>query len=142
MGPRTKPGATDSLVRNRSRASASRALPAEGGKGAPEDTIAPPVPPRYLRGTWASPPGSAYRGRVVRMNHHKRAVTGLCLMLRPILHRGTVSCRRAGATFRRSAVRGDDGAMDQPGAPHGETSGRPGASGGETFNPWSVVNLV
>ena len=32
--------------------------------------------------------------------------------------------------------------MDQPGASHGETSGRPGASGGETFNPWSVVNLV
>ena len=32
--------------------------------------------------------------------------------------------------------------MDQPGASHGETSSRPGASGGETFNPWSVVNLV
>ena len=32
--------------------------------------------------------------------------------------------------------------MDQPGAPHGETGGQPGASGEETFNPWSVVNLV
>ena len=32
--------------------------------------------------------------------------------------------------------------MDQPGAPHGETAGQPGASGEETFNPWSVVNLV
>jgi hypothetical protein len=32
--------------------------------------------------------------------------------------------------------------MDQPGAPHGENSGPPGAFGEETFNPWSVVNLV
>ena len=32
--------------------------------------------------------------------------------------------------------------MDQPGALHGETAGQPGASGDETFNPWSVVNLV
>ena len=62
MGPRTKPGATDSLVRNRSRASASRALPAEGGKGAPEDTIAPPVPPRYLRGTWGKPAWFGHTG--------------------------------------------------------------------------------
>jgi len=32
--------------------------------------------------------------------------------------------------------------MDQPGAPHGETFGPSGAFGDETFNPWSVVNLV
>jgi len=32
--------------------------------------------------------------------------------------------------------------MDQPGAPHGETFGQPGAFDDETFNPWSVVNLV
>jgi hypothetical protein len=32
--------------------------------------------------------------------------------------------------------------MDQPGALHGETAGQPEASGDETFNPWSVVNLV
>jgi len=32
--------------------------------------------------------------------------------------------------------------MDQPGAHHGEAFGQPGALGDETFNPWSVVNLV
>jgi hypothetical protein len=32
--------------------------------------------------------------------------------------------------------------MDQSGALHGETAGQPGVSGDETFNPWSVVNLV
>ena len=32
--------------------------------------------------------------------------------------------------------------MDQPGAPHGESFGQSEASGEETFNPWSVVNLV
>jgi len=32
--------------------------------------------------------------------------------------------------------------MDQPGAPHGETVNQPGAFSDETFNPWSVVNLV
>jgi hypothetical protein len=32
--------------------------------------------------------------------------------------------------------------MDQPGAPHGEASPAPGPADSETFNPWSVVNLV
>jgi hypothetical protein len=32
--------------------------------------------------------------------------------------------------------------MDQPGAPHGEAFPQPGAADGETFNPWSIVNLV
>ena len=31
--------------------------------------------------------------------------------------------------------------MDQSGAPHDEASPR-GATGSETFNPWSIVNLV
>jgi hypothetical protein len=32
--------------------------------------------------------------------------------------------------------------MDQPAAPGGETSQQPPPNDGETFNPWSVVNLV
>ena len=32
--------------------------------------------------------------------------------------------------------------MDQPEAPRRETHDQPGAPHGETFNPWSVVNLV
>jgi hypothetical protein len=32
--------------------------------------------------------------------------------------------------------------MDQPQAPRGETYDQPGTSGDETFNPWSVVNVV
>jgi len=32
--------------------------------------------------------------------------------------------------------------MDQPAAPGGEIPRQPGAYHGETFNPWSVVNLV
>ncbi len=32
--------------------------------------------------------------------------------------------------------------MYEPGPPHGETFGQPGAPSAETFNPWSIVNLV
>ena len=32
--------------------------------------------------------------------------------------------------------------MDQPGAPQGEAFPQRGAADAETFNPWSVVNLV
>ena len=32
--------------------------------------------------------------------------------------------------------------MDQPGAPHGEAYDQSAIPGGETFNPWSVVNVV
>ena len=32
--------------------------------------------------------------------------------------------------------------MDQPEAPRRETHGQPGTPRGESFNPWSVVNLV
>jgi hypothetical protein len=32
--------------------------------------------------------------------------------------------------------------MDQPGAPQDEAFPQRGAAGAETFNPWSVVNLV
>jgi hypothetical protein len=32
--------------------------------------------------------------------------------------------------------------MDQPEAPRRETHDQPGTLHGETFNPWSVVNLV
>jgi hypothetical protein len=32
--------------------------------------------------------------------------------------------------------------MSEPGPPHDDTFGQPGALSAETFNPWSIVNLV